>query len=102
MRQARARYKAAKALAAQRAQQRRQAAEQRRREEAARATPERKKPQSNCDPNYEGACLDPTSADYDCAGGSGNGPDYTGPVRSVGSDPFDLDRDGDGLACENR
>jgi hypothetical protein len=101
MRQARARYKAAKALAAQRAQQRRQAADQRRRAEALKAVPE-PKPQSNCDPNYEGACLDPTSADYDCAGGSGNGPDYTGPVRSVGSDPFDLDRDGDGLACENR
>jgi hypothetical protein len=97
MRLARARYKAATA----RAVQRREAADQRRREEAAKAAPE-PKPQSNCDPNYEGACLDPTSADYDCAGGSGNGPDYTGPVRSVGSDPFDLDRDRDGLACENR
>jgi len=56
---------------------------------------------SKCDPNYEGACLNPDSPDYDCAGGSGDGPDYTGPVRSVGSDPFDLDRDGDGLACES-
>src|SRR4051794_9097335 len=55
---------------------------------------------AKCDPNYEGACLNPDSPDYDCRGGSGNGPDYTGPVRSVGSDPFDLDRDGDGLACE--
>src|SRR5689334_5513951 len=34
---------------------------------------------SNCDPNYEGACLNPDSPDYDCRGGSGNGPDYTGP-----------------------
>ena len=54
----------------------------------------------NCDPNYEGACLKPNSPDYDCEGGSGNGPDYTGPVRVVGDDHYDLDRDGDGEACE--
>ena len=52
-----------------------------------------------CDPNYEGACLDPSAYDYDCAGGSGDGPEYTGPVEVVGSDPYDLDRDGDGVAC---
>ena len=34
------------------------------------------------------------------AGGSGNGPKYTGPVRVTGSDPYDLDRDGDGVGCE--
>jgi len=55
---------------------------------------------SECDPNYVGACLDPNSYDYDCLGGSGDGPDYTGPVQSVGSDPFGLDADGDGYACE--
>jgi hypothetical protein len=55
---------------------------------------------SDCDPNYAGACLDPDSPDYDCEGGSGNGPDYTGPVRVVGDDPHGLDRDGDGYACE--
>jgi hypothetical protein len=55
---------------------------------------------SDCDPNYEGQCLDPNSADYDCEDGSGNGPDYTGPVTVVGDDHFDLDRDGDGSACE--
>ena len=54
-----------------------------------------------CDPNYVGACLDPSSPDYDCAGGSGNGPDYTGPVQVVGSDPYGLDADGDGYACED-
>jgi hypothetical protein len=54
----------------------------------------------NCDANYEGECLDPDSTDYDCEGGSGNGPDYTGPVTVVGDDHFGLDRDGDGLACE--
>ncbi|MEK7638560.1 MAG: hypothetical protein AAB388_00185 [Patescibacteria group bacterium] len=40
------------------------------------------------------------AGDYDCAGGSGNGPNYTGPVRVNGSDPFDLDRDDDGWGCE--
>jgi hypothetical protein len=55
---------------------------------------------SGCDPNYTGACLNPNSPDYDCAGGSGDGPDYTGRVEVVGDDHFDLDRDGDGVACE--
>jgi hypothetical protein len=53
-----------------------------------------------CDPNYEGACLDPNASGYDCEGGSGDGPDYTGPVTVVGDDHFGLDRDGDGSACE--
>jgi hypothetical protein len=53
-----------------------------------------------CDSNYEGACLDPNAVDYDCEGGSGDGPEYTGVVSVVGDDHFDLDRDGDGIACE--
>jgi hypothetical protein len=53
-----------------------------------------------CHPSYEGACLDPNSYDYDCEGGSGDGPDYTGEVTVGGDDPFALDRDGDGIACE--
>ena len=53
-----------------------------------------------CHPSYEGACLDPNSFDYDCESGSGDGPDYTGAVSVVGDDPFELDRDGDGTACE--
>jgi hypothetical protein len=56
---------------------------------------------SRCDPNYAGACLDPDSYDYDCEGGSGDGPDYTGPVEVVGDDPYGLDRDGDGHACDS-
>jgi hypothetical protein len=48
-----------------------------------------------------GACLNPAASDYDCAGGSGNGPYYTGPVRVVGPDHFGLDRDGDGYACKS-
>ncbi|MFG2003064.1 G5 domain-containing protein [Spirillospora sp. NPDC048911] len=55
---------------------------------------------SKCDPNYSGACV-PIASDVDCAGGSGNGPAYVdGPVRVVGSDIYDLDRDGDGIACD--
>jgi hypothetical protein len=54
-----------------------------------------------CDPNYEGACLDPNAYDYDCAGGSGDGPEYVdGPVDVVGDDHFGLDRDGDGIGCD--
>jgi hypothetical protein len=36
----------------------------------------------------------------DCAGGSGNGPAYTGRVRVIGRDIYGLDRDHDGIACE--
>jgi hypothetical protein len=58
-------------------------------------------PSPNCDPNYAGACLDPNASDYDCAGGSGNGPKYVqGPIRVVGDDHYGLDADGDGVACE--
>ncbi|HUC00942.1 MAG TPA: hypothetical protein VMS11_14060 [Solirubrobacterales bacterium] len=55
---------------------------------------------SECDPNYAGACLNPYSSDYDCEGGSGNGPDYTGEVAVVGEDHFGLDADSDGVGCE--
>lgn len=58
-----------------------------------------KKPQSKCDPNYSG-CV-PVASDVDCAGGGGNGPAYVrGPIRVTGSDIYDLDRDGDGTACD--
>jgi hypothetical protein len=53
-----------------------------------------------CDPNYSG-CLSPNASDYDCAGGSGDGPRYTGLVRVLGNDHYDLDRDGDGVACDD-
>lgn len=44
----------------------------------------------------------PPGPDVDCLGGSGNGPRYVdGPVSVGGSDPYDLDRDGDGVACES-
>jgi hypothetical protein len=54
-----------------------------------------------CDPNYSGACLKSSASDYDCAGGEGDGPSYVdGPVTVKGSDPFGLDRDGDGTGCD--
>lgn len=96
-RRRRAARKAAEAKARQRAAEKaaQEEAERRAREEAEPAPPE-----SNCHPSYEGACLDPSMSDYDCAGGSGDGPAYTGPVRVVGPDEYGLDRDGDGYACE--
>jgi hypothetical protein len=58
-------------------------------------------PSRNCDPSYPDVCLDPDAEDYDCAGGSGNGPRYVeGPIRVRPPDPFDLDREGDGWGCE--
>jgi beta-lactam-binding protein with PASTA domain len=58
-------------------------------------------PPANCHSSYEGECLKVGIGDYDCAGGSGNGPNYVqGTVRVVGPDEFDLDGDGDGLGCE--
>ena len=53
---------------------------------------------TDCTPGYE-PCL-PPAADYDCAGGSGDGPAYTGRVYVTGGDPYGLDRDGNGVGCE--
>jgi hypothetical protein len=59
------------------------------------------KKRKKCDPAYKGRCLKPNVSDYDCAGGSGNGPYYVqGPVRVVGNDHYRLDADGDGIGCE--
>lgn len=56
--------------------------------------------QENCHPSYEGACLDASLSDYDCYGGEGNGPGYTGEVTVVGPDKYDLDNDDDGIGCD--
>jgi len=54
-----------------------------------------------CHPSYRGVCIPPATTDADCAKGGGNGPVYVqGPIRVVGPDPYELDRDGDGIACE--
>ena len=52
--------------------------------------------------NSSGWCTDGIG-DYDCEGGTGNGPNYAPRgVRVVepGEDPFDLDRNNDGQGCE--
>jgi IPT/TIG domain len=57
----------------------------------------------NCTPGYSPCLIYHGGADYDCAGGSGNGPYYTQPgvVYTVsGSDPYGLDADNDGRGCE--
>ena len=55
---------------------------------------------SGCDPNYSG-CV-PIASDVDCSGGTGNGPAYVqGPVTVIGHDVYGLDRDGDGIGCED-
>jgi hypothetical protein len=53
----------------------------------------------DCMPGYT-PCLSADAADYDCRGGGGNGPRYTGPVRVTGLDIYGLDADGDGFGCE--
>jgi hypothetical protein len=58
---------------------------------------------SNPTPGYS-PCLEyHGGADYDCAGGSGDGPYYTQPgvtYRVTGFDPYGLDADNDGYGCE--
>jgi hypothetical protein len=58
-------------------------------------------PPANCDPSYPDVCIPRGAADYDCAGGTGNGPNYIrGPLRVLPPDPHDLDRDGNGIGCQ--
>lgn len=63
--------------------------------------PKPKAAAKSCHASYKGACLDPALSDYDCEGGSGNGPGYVrGPIQVVGPDEYRLDGDGDGVACD--
>jgi micrococcal nuclease len=55
----------------------------------------------SCDSSYPDICLQDGIGDYDCAGGSGNGPNYvSGPFRVLPPDPFKLPYDKDGIGCE--
>lgn len=81
-------------------------AEKREREEAAQAQRELEEQEefegeeqeelAECDYN---PCL-PPAYDYDCEGGSGDGPAYTGTVEVTGVDIYGLDDDGDGIGCD--
>lgn len=96
-----ARQRAARQRAARRrarAQAQVETVERREAEEAEAS--EAEEPASECDLNYSGACLDPYASDYDCEGGSGDGPAYTGEVAVVGEDTHGLDSDSDGVGCE--
>jgi hypothetical protein len=58
---------------------------------------------SDCTAGYSPCLVYHGGADYDCAGGSGDGPYYTEPgvtYTVTGSDPYGLDGDNDGLGCE--
>jgi hypothetical protein len=50
--------------------------------------------QPSCNPNYSGVCLQ-NGGDVNCGDISATN------FRSTGSDPFRLDGDGDGIACES-
>ncbi len=57
----------------------------------------------SCTAGYSPCLVNYGGADYDCFGGSGNGPYYTAPgvvYRVTGSDPYGLDADNDGHGCE--
>jgi hypothetical protein len=58
---------------------------------------------AGCHPSYSGECLPADASDVDCLGGDGNGPVYTKTknIAVVGADDFDLDRDKDGIGCED-
>jgi hypothetical protein len=58
-------------------------------------------PANSCHPSYVGACVPIGVSDVDCLGGGGNGPFFVkGPLQVIGPDPYRLDSDGDGIACE--
>ncbi len=93
----------AQLLAAQAVREEREAAKlaaQIERESEEQAEEESELAAEGCHPSYSG-CLDPSSPDYDCSAGSGDGPDYTGTVTVYGYDEYELDDDSDGIGCES-
>ena len=54
-------------------------------------------PVALCDDSYEGVCVPPAPPDLDCDDLTALG--IPTPVRIVGSDPHDLDDNGDGFGC---
>jgi hypothetical protein len=55
----------------------------------------------NCDSRYKSEKCVPVAPDVDCSGRDGDRPEYvSGPFKYEGSDPYRLDRDKDGIACE--
>ena len=56
-----------------------------------------KPPAVTCDSNYSGGCVPPYPPDVDCDDLEALG---IGEVTVTGSDPHDLDPDGDGVGCD--
>lgn len=57
-------------------------------------------PPPPCHPAYPDVCIPFGSLDWDCDGGSGDGPNFIiGPFRVLPPDPYDLDGDGNGIGC---
>lgn len=64
-------------------------------------SPEPRNAGPDCTPGYD-PCLPDYGDDYDCAGGIGDGPYYSGKVNvQRGMDIYGLDRDETGLGCES-
>ena len=55
------------------------------------------RPPSTCDAHYSGACIPPPPPDVDCDDFARMG--ITSTVTVGDSDPYHLDTDGDGIAC---
>jgi hypothetical protein len=98
-RRERARARRATAARRRRAREREQEARPAAEAEAAAAAAVQPAP-ADCHASYD-PCLDPDASDYDCEGGEGDGPEYTGIVTVSGPDDYDLDRDGDGTGCDS-
>jgi micrococcal nuclease len=59
-------------------------------------------PPTNCHGSYIGYCVIAGIGDWDCASGSGNGPNYLPvTVQVVGPDEYGLDGNADGFGCES-
>lgn len=64
-------------------------------------TPSKAAQPDNCHSSYPDLCVKTGVGDYDCEGGTGNGPNYVrGPFRVSQPDPFRLDADKNGIGCE--
>lgn len=55
---------------------------------------------AGCHASYAGRCVPAGVSDVDCSGSDQDGPYFTGEVDVIGPDQYELDPDGDGVACE--
>jgi Flp pilus assembly pilin Flp len=53
---------------------------------------------AECDPSYQGGCVPPAPPDLDCDDLAALG--VPTPIEVVGTDPHNLDPDGNGLGCD--